>query len=499
MRTRWTMRILYPAMSLAVVWTLNVVGSVKGEDQFDSTRARIKKALVEHNIPSLAVAVAKNGRIIWEEGFGWADRENRVLANEHTLYSLASISKPITATGLMVLKERKRIDLDKPVNDYLGEAKLRARVGNAADATVRRVANHTSGLPLHYQFFYSDEPLRPPGRDETIRRFGYLSTAPGERFHYSNLGYGILDYVIERAAEKRFAEFMREEVFLPLGLTHMSVDVGSGLEAYQAIRYTAAGARIPFYDFDHPGASAMYASAHDLVRFAMFHLEDHLEDQRAILNDAAIEEMQVPTARQANGAGYGVGWGSFDRGGYHFVSHSGGMPGVATFCRLAPDEHVAVVVLCNTNDSLAYRLGEDLVDILLPPKPSETTSTSNEANVQDVNKFAPSSELLGTWKGKVCTHHGELPLELKIFYSGDVHVRLGTQLVTLLNGASFRDGFLRGRFSGDLGTDDARGRRYTLLLEARLRGEVLNGPITAMTENDGRGSSAVTHRVELKR
>ena len=71
-----------------------------------------------------------------------------------------------------------------------------ARVGNAGDATVRRVANHTSGLPLHYQFFYADEPYRRPAMDETIRRYGNLVTAPGERYQYSNLGYGVIDYVI---------------------------------------------------------------------------------------------------------------------------------------------------------------------------------------------------------------------------------------------------------------------------------------------------------------
>src|SRR5438309_2553637 len=124
---------------------------------FSAVRELIRTRLVDQVIPSLAVAVARNGTILWEEGFGWADRENRVPATEHIMYSLASISKPITATGLMVLEEQGKLDLDHPINDYLGEAKVRAWIGNAADATVRRVANHTSGLPLHWHFFYEDE------------------------------------------------------------------------------------------------------------------------------------------------------------------------------------------------------------------------------------------------------------------------------------------------------------------------------------------------------
>ena len=199
-------------------------------DQFDSVRAFIRRQMVETSAPSLAVAVARDGKILWEEGFGWADREKRIAATEHTLYSLASISKPITATGLMVLVQAGKIDLDRPVNDYLGDAKLRARVGDAAQATVRRVANHTSGLPLHYQFFYADEPYRRPSMDETILRYGNLVTVPGEKYEYSNLGFGILDYVIARTSGRPYEDFMRQEVFQKLGLTHTSVGIGPGLE-----------------------------------------------------------------------------------------------------------------------------------------------------------------------------------------------------------------------------------------------------------------------------
>src|SRR2546430_1503356 len=83
-------------------------------DRWDSVRALIRQTIAESNLPSISVAVAKDGKIIWEEGFGWADREKLIAATPNTMYSLASISKPITATGLMTLVERGKIDLDKP-------------------------------------------------------------------------------------------------------------------------------------------------------------------------------------------------------------------------------------------------------------------------------------------------------------------------------------------------------------------------------------------------
>src|SRR5262249_35423352 len=75
-------------------------------DEFDAVRAQVRRTLVRDALPSMAVAVAAGGEVLWEEGFGWADREGRVPATEHTLYPLASISKPITATALMVLRAR---------------------------------------------------------------------------------------------------------------------------------------------------------------------------------------------------------------------------------------------------------------------------------------------------------------------------------------------------------------------------------------------------------
>jgi CubicO group peptidase (beta-lactamase class C family) len=78
------------------------------QDRFDSVRALIRQRIVDGSVPSVSVAVAQRGKIIWEEGFGWANREERIPATENTMYSLASISKPITATGLMALVHRSR-------------------------------------------------------------------------------------------------------------------------------------------------------------------------------------------------------------------------------------------------------------------------------------------------------------------------------------------------------------------------------------------------------
>ena len=475
-------------------------------DQFNGVRELIRANLVEFSVPSLAVAVAQNGNILWEEGFGWADRENRVPANEHTMYSLASISKPITATGLMILKERGKLVLDRPINDYLGDAKLKAWVGNPDEATVRRVANHSSGLPLHYHFFHEDEPYRRPPMDETIRRYGNLVTAPGEKYQYANLGYGILDYVISRLSGKSYPDFMREEVFLPLDMTHTSVHIGPGLEKHQAVRYGSDGLPIPFYDFDHPGASAVFSSVHDLVRFGIFHLKAHLPDQKAILSDETIDEMQQPTADINDGNGYGVGWRvNENEMGYRSVRHSGGMGGVSTTLALIPSEKLAVLALANSSSSLPELVSKEILSVMLPEYAKNRELSENkqkqEKNEQQEpeSSFKPEPELIGKWTGSVHTYKGDIPLTFWFKESGDVHAQLGDQLKTLLNDVNFKDGYLGGRMMGDIGTEDANRRPYHLHVNLKIRRQVLNGSMTAISLPGRRMGNALSHWMELKK
>ena len=445
-------------------------------------------------MPSISVAVVKRGEIVWEEGFGWADRERRIPASEHTMYSLASISKPFTATGLMVLVQQGKLDLDRPVNDYLGNAKVRARVGATNEATVRRVANHSSGLPLHVQFFYRDTPRRPPPMDETILRYGNLVTAPGERYQYSNLGFGVLDYVIERVSGRTYADFMREEVFLPLGLTRTSVHLGPSLESFASARYGRKGLPVPYYDFDHTGASAVWSSAHDLGRFAMFHLKARLSDQKPILSAESIDAMQKATFQSGENVGYGLAWAVSDTaGGYRVVSHNGSMDGVATTLRLVPSEDLAVTVLCNGSDQLPHRVADEIFKVMLPK-----WRRSERAQVVRAS-FSPPPELKGSWTGSVATYQGEMPLTLRVLESGDIHAQLGDGMKMLVNEPLWENQYLSGAFIGDLGTEDTGPGPALIRLMLRLRGGTLNGSATATAVRGMRGGFNLTHWTELRK
>jgi hypothetical protein len=164
----------------------------------DAVRSRIRHLIDSAQVPSVTVAVAKDGRIVWEEGFGFADLERRTPATPTTLYSMASISKPIAATGVMKLAEQGRIDLDRPANDYLGPGKITGLAGDASGATVpasgstsrpariavtwpetlegaRATAPTRSTIADHNRF----RAMRTPGRGDEGRSYGTVVCALG--------------------------------------------------------------------------------------------------------------------------------------------------------------------------------------------------------------------------------------------------------------------------------------------------------------------------------
>jgi len=404
--------------------SIPAVSDQNTDDPFTEARTLIQETLERQKVPSISVAVAKDGKILWEEGFGWANIEKKIKASPHTMYSLASISKPLTATGLMVLVERGLVDLSRPANDYLADAKIRSFQGNASVATVQRLLHHTAGLGMQWNFFYANKPYRRPDMDESICRFGVCVFPPGETYNYANFGYGIIDYIIERVSQKPYPEFMKDEVFDPLGLSHTAVLTAPGPAELVAKRYKTLKDPLPFYDFDHRGASAVYSSAHDLVRFGMFHLKNHLGGQKAILQDETIDRMQEAVDPSLPESGYKLGWSVYDLFGFKTVSHGGGMPGVTTNLRILPEKNVALAVLSNRQNINLRGVIHSILSSFLPEYAEEWEKAKTEKSERKPQKFSPPPELIGVWSGEIKTYVKRLPVQMEITQKGKVWFRV---------------------------------------------------------------------------
>ena len=195
---------------------------------------------VASGVPSIAIAVAHHGRIVWEEAIGMSDRERRTNATVHTPYYLASISKTITATALLELVDHNKVNLDRPVNDYLHTVKVSSPMWDVSKSTVRRVANHTAGFATYDRDCLASDRDCDASAVAAIRRYGVVVWPPGDRFDYSNLDYGILGEVVAQASHASLAMYLQRNVFAPLGMTDCFLDASADRRNSAAARYDSS-------------------------------------------------------------------------------------------------------------------------------------------------------------------------------------------------------------------------------------------------------------------
>lgn len=444
---------------------------------FDAVRGFARRLLDRQVAPAFVVGVSVRGQTVWAEGFGAADVAGQVPATEETMFSLASVSKPFTATAIMRAVARGEIDLGLPINEYLDEPGIRAGAGDPSRATVERVASHTAGLPVHFQLYYEDDGVEPPDAAQVRRRYAVTHTVPGSGYRYSNLGYALLEHALSETSDRSFSEVLHAEVFEPLRLHDSSVGTPRA-RSNVARRYGHDGRPLSDYDFDHDGASAVYASVQDLLTFGEAHLG--LGDPPLLPEDLR-RRMRTPVAPAR---GYALGWGVGRSDGLKTFGHTGGMPGVSTVLRIYPEPQVVIAVVANTAGAggANARLLGLVVDALgLPARSSSLCAL-------------PSGHpVFGTWRGRVDDGESRPPVELRIAEDGTVDVTLGHPRQTrTLRGIGFADAVLTGWF-----WESVPGRSHPVIhrLSLRFHEERAVGSITSSDP----ATSMTAHHLALRR
>lgn len=390
---------------------------------FQEVKEKIIRLIEEKKVPSLSLAVVKDGEIVWEEAFGVADPEKKIKASPETIYPIASVTKPFTAAALMILVERGLVDLDKPVNAYLAGAKLRAFEGDSSQATVRRVLQHTSGLPMYWNFYYAGTSRQRPPLETTIASYGILVTRPGESYNYSNLGYAVLESIIEQVSGKAYPDFMMTEVFKPLNMTRTAAltDPPKGPEF--AGKYSATLAPIPFCDHDTRGASSIYSTAHDLALFSFVHLERLGRDQKAILKPGSIAAIQSSRDPGVRTSSYALGMETGTRFGFPILTHGGAMDGCRAHLAMIPSQGLAVGVLANGENVRTIEICDWVFAALLPAYARNLKAAAPQGgSPPQAPPFRPLPELVGAWEGTIKTHEGDVPVRLRVEQNGDIEL-----------------------------------------------------------------------------
>lgn len=308
----------------------------------------IEQEMRSADITGLSVALVDDQRVVWAQGFGYADKQARLGATADTVYHLGSIAKVFTATAAMQLAEQGMLDIDQPLRTYLPEFSIRSRFGGVDRITPRNIMTHHSGLPGNWVSGMSERHPASFTEVEHAVRDEYLVYPPDYIFAYSNLGITLLGTAIGKVSGQGYANYMASHVLQPLQMRHSefaaripgkSYDKGKEIEAF------------PLRDLPSGG---MNSSANDLAHFMQMIFADGTYAGQQLLRPESLREMfraqnvAVPLDFDFR---MGLGWmlsGVEVPGAGAVASHGGTTLNSHTLMAVLPEHKLGVVVLSNS-------------------------------------------------------------------------------------------------------------------------------------------------------
>ena len=285
--------------------------------------------------------VARAGEVLFSKGYGFANLEWQIPNAPNTKFRLGSVTKQFTAASILLLEERGKLSVNDPVKKYMPDAPA------AWDKiTIFHVLTHTSGIPSFTGFpdYPKFEPFATTSAELVARfRDKPLDFQPGEKWNYSNSGYVLLTYLIEKISGESYEKFAAENIFMPLGMKDSGVDSNKAVIEHRASGYTPGKNGVVenagYINMTVPqGAGALYSTTEDLFKW-----EQGLFGGK-LLKPASLEKMTTPFKND-----YAFGLGVATVGGHKRISHNGGIEGFNTDLTYYPDEKLTVIVLANLN------------------------------------------------------------------------------------------------------------------------------------------------------
>jgi CubicO group peptidase (beta-lactamase class C family)/Tfp pilus assembly protein PilF len=301
-----------------------------------------------------AVLVAKGTEVVLNKGYGSANLEWDVPNSPTTKFRLGSITKQFTAASILLLQERGKLNVQDPVKKYMADAPA------AWDKiTIYNVLTHTSGIPSFTSFpeYAKWEPFATTAAEEVAWfRDKPLDFAPGEKWSYSNSGYVLLGYLIEKITGASYEKFVRENIFTPLGMKDSGYDSNSTVIVHRAAGYTAGKNGLEnagFVNMTIPfSAGALYSTTEDLLRW-----EQGLFGGK-LLSAASLKTMTTPFLND-----YACGLGVQTKNGRTVIEHGGGIEGFNTQLTYYPDDKLTVVVLGNVSGAAPGEIAAKLAAV----------------------------------------------------------------------------------------------------------------------------------------
>jgi CubicO group peptidase (beta-lactamase class C family) len=286
------------------------------------------------------VLVARDQAVILDKAYGFANLEWSVQNTPTTKFRLGSITKQFTSACVFLLQERGKLKIDDPVKKYMPDAPA------AWDKiTIYNLLTHTSGIPSFTGFpDYHSTEATPTTPEQLVARFRDkpLEFQPGEKWNYSNSGYVLLGYLIEKISGQTYEKFVQENIFTPLGMKDSGYDSNSEIIVHRASGYTPGKEGVEnagYIDMTIPlSAGALYSTTEDLLRW-----EQGLFGGK-VLSPASLQKMTTPFLND-----YACGVAVHVEKGHKLIDHGGGIEGFNTQLSYYPDEKLTIIALSNLN------------------------------------------------------------------------------------------------------------------------------------------------------
>jgi len=284
-----------------------------------------------------SVLVARGGIVIFEKGYGYKNKKENTWNDGSTIFQIGSITKQFTSAIILQLEEKKRLSLQDKLSKYIPD------YPNGDQITIEHLLTHTSGV---YNYtndtaFMRKSAFTPISRTSLIALFKNkpLDFHPGDKFNYSNSGYILLGYIIERVTGKSYFRVVRENIFQPLHMDHSGFDFTDLVSVDKAIGYMPAGTGQPAPIVDSSvsfAAGAIYTTLGDLYKW-----------DRALYTGVISSQSSLQRAFTPHLSNYGFGWSIDSAFGKKIVEHGGGIPGFVSFILRVPEDQTCVIILDN--------------------------------------------------------------------------------------------------------------------------------------------------------
>ena len=355
---------LSKALLALVAFSAPVSAQTQGADSTTRAVDRVFDAWRGPDSPGCALGVSRNGRVIYESGYGMANLETGTPITPASIFHVASISKQFTAMAIMLLARDGKLSIDDDIRKHLPEIR-----DYGTKITIRHLLTHTSGLRDQWELLalargrFEENRITEADIMDIVPRQTALNFTPGAEYVYSNTGFTLLAVIVKRVSGKSLRDFADERIFKRLGMTNTHFhDDYTMLVRGRTSAYAPRGSgwRVSIPNFDTYGATSLFTTVGDLLKW-----EANL-DNPVVGDRALIAQMETPTPlTNGDTSNYGFGLVTDRYRGIRVVGHGGADAGYRADVKRYPEQGLATAVLCNAATSNPGQLANRVAEIYL--------------------------------------------------------------------------------------------------------------------------------------